>query len=119
MLQELLLAYPQLAVGASGKGLMGQCVWGCATESATGTVHPPPLMSSAPLGLLLDFAAGDATYPLLAMALCSNFLHKTVYTKSVLPMRFAQVKEEPQRGGGHEAKRIGGALQLGYSQNTT
>ena len=89
MLQELLLAYPQLAVGASGKGLMGQCVWGCATESATGTVHPPPLMSSAPLGLLLDFAAGHTPYRLLDSVLCSNFMQKTGVKVSGLLMRFA------------------------------
>ena len=30
--------------------------------------------------------------------------------QSVLLMRFTQVKEEPQRGGGHKRKRIGNTL---------
>ena len=64
-------------------------------------------MSPAPLGLLLDFAAADTPHPLLDGSLYSHvFLGARSLQKSGLGVRFAEVKEEPQKGGGHVAKRI-------------
>ena len=61
-------------------------------------------------GLPLDFAAGDAPQLLLDRVLYTDFANQMPFQKRMLSTRFAQVKEEPHRGGGHEAKRVDSVL---------
>ena len=60
-----------------------------APKPATAVAHLPPLMSPAPAGLHLDFAARNAPHQLLDTVCCSKVSDKTANKVSGLAARFA------------------------------